>query len=89
MPPKDEPKQDPHAEVGRKLFAAILSAQLRIRSVDYTLRCYVPEAINACWGELGWKLQCDLAASVSRQLREAHERERGIHLVVDNTDLPF
>ncbi len=91
MPPKDERNPTSHNEVGRKLLAAVLSEQLRIRSVDYTLRYYVPETVDPYWCELGWKLQCELAESAGCRLQEAVQRQRRkqIHLVVDNTNLPF
>src|SRR5208283_1636941 len=53
--PVDDPQNDPHREVGRCLFAAILSCQFGI--LEYTLRNYVPEQVDPSWGQLGWSLQ--------------------------------
>jgi len=54
--PVDDPQNDPHREVGRRLLAAILSCQFGI-GLEYTLRNYVPEQVDPSWGQLGWSLQ--------------------------------
>ncbi len=42
--------------MGRRLLAALLSCQLRLASVDYTLRTYVTGPIDPSWGELAEQL---------------------------------
>jgi hypothetical protein len=77
-----QPKpKDAHREIGRKLFASVLSEQLGLRSIDYTLRNHVPEEIDPWWGELGWKLQGAMAQSVVRRPKPAVEQNKKM----DNT----
>jgi hypothetical protein len=76
---------DPHPynDLGRRIFAAVLSYHLRLRSLDYTLRAHTPEIVAHFWGELGEQL-----------LRREQERVMDLlfgqpggkpQLVVDNT----
>jgi hypothetical protein len=83
---------DRYRELGRKLFAAVLSERLRLRSIDYTLKNYVPDELDPSWGELGWKLLGEMTEAASRRLQQAEQqgrRRQQIHVAVDNTDLPF
>ncbi len=50
------PDPHPYYELGRRLYAALLSQLLHISSVDYTLRTYVPEEIELFWMELARSL---------------------------------
>jgi hypothetical protein len=43
-------------ELGRRLFAAVLSYELGLRGLDYTLRTYAPEVIEDFGSELGEQL---------------------------------
>jgi hypothetical protein len=86
MEPKDEKHtpapadDDPYRDVGRRLFAAIMSAQLNLKSIDRTLKLYVPERLDRSWGELGWKLQRSMNSSAIERIRAEADRQN-IHLV--------
>ncbi len=54
---------DPYNELGRRLFAAVLSCELGLRGMDYTLREYVPEVVEPCW--------CELAEDLMRHRQES------------------
>ena len=44
-------------ELGRRLLAALMSYQLRLKSIDYTMKTYVAnQEIDTSWGELAWIL---------------------------------
>ena len=43
-------------EIGRRILAAVLSYQLRLRGLDYTLRQHVPEVVDPFWCEIGEQL---------------------------------
>jgi hypothetical protein len=44
-------------ELGRRLLAALMSYQLNLNSIDYTMKMYVSkQKIDPSWGELGWAL---------------------------------
>jgi hypothetical protein len=62
-------------EVGRRLYAAILSCQLRLQSLDYTLKNHVPEELDPSWGELGWELQRGMASGIADLLRGIKKEE--------------
>jgi anti-anti-sigma regulatory factor len=81
-----EPQEAWRNEIGRRLYAAIISCQMRLKSVDYALKNYTPQLVDPAWGELGEKLQRQLQEAVSERLRRNTSK---IHLVVDNTELPF
>jgi hypothetical protein len=38
-------------------FAALMSYQLNLKSIDYTMKNYISQqAVDPSWGELGWTL---------------------------------
>ena len=50
-PGKDEAKD----ELGRRILAALMSYQLHLKSVDYTMKTYLSgKEVDSSWGELGW-----------------------------------
>ena len=52
-----ETDREAKAEVGRRIFAALMSYQLNLKSVDYTMKTYVSnQRLDPSWGELGWAL---------------------------------
>ena len=79
-------EREPHPchDLGRRLFAAVLSYELRLRGLDYTLREYVPENVDRFW--------CDLAEDLLRQRQESAMEflfgppDGKPQLVVDNTN---
>ncbi|HEX8990689.1 MAG TPA: hypothetical protein VF784_03335 [Anaerolineales bacterium] len=52
-----------HRDVGRRLYAAILSAKYQI-GMDFALEHYVPEELDDGWGDLGAVLQSALNRNV-------------------------
>lgn len=47
--------QEAKAELGRRILAALMSYQLHLKSVDYTMKTYLSDkAVDPSWGELGW-----------------------------------
>jgi hypothetical protein len=46
----------PYNELGRRLFAAVVSYELGLRGLDYTLREYAPESVDDFWSDLGEQL---------------------------------
>ncbi len=57
----------PHRDVGRKLYAAMLSAEYQI-SMDFALQHYTPEELDEAWGEIGAMLQAALNRRVIEQM---------------------
>ena len=52
-----EANQEAKAELGRRIFAALMSYQLNLKSVDYTMKTYLSNReVDPSWGELGWAL---------------------------------
>ena|GEM_PF-6428016 len=52
-----EADREAKAELGRRIFAALMSYQLNLKSVDYTMKTYVSnQQLDPSWGELGWAL---------------------------------
>ena len=52
-----EANQKAKAELGRRILAALMSHQLNLKSVDYTMKTYLSsQEPNPSWGELGWAL---------------------------------
>ncbi len=67
MKKKDEQQESQdsanlYREVGRRLYAAVISCQLRV-GLDYALKHYTPANLHPSWGELGWSLQRHLVES--------------------------
>jgi hypothetical protein len=58
----------PFNESGRRLLAALMSCQLRLASLDYTLKNYVPEVVNPYWADLAAQLLREMAESIGRQI---------------------
>jgi hypothetical protein len=56
-----------HRDVGRRLYAAVLSAQYQI-GMDYALEHYVPEELDEGWGDLGAMLQAGLNQRIIEQM---------------------
>jgi hypothetical protein len=49
--------QEAKAELGRRILAALMSYQLHLKSVDYTIKTYLSDKeVDPSWGELGWTL---------------------------------
>jgi hypothetical protein len=49
--------QEAKAELGRRILAALMSYQLHLKSVDYTMKTYLSDKeVDPSWGELGWAL---------------------------------
>ena len=49
--------RDSKDDLGRRLLAALMSYQLRLKSIDYTMKNYVGKnEIDPSWGELAWAL---------------------------------
>ena len=49
--------QEAKAELGRRILAALMSYQLHLKSVDYTMKTYLyDKKVDPSWGELGWTL---------------------------------
>jgi hypothetical protein len=49
--------QEAKAELGRRILAALMSYQLHLKSVDYTMKTYLSDKeVDPSWGELGWTL---------------------------------
>ena len=49
--------QEAKAELGRRILAALMSYQLHLKSVDYTMKTYLSDKeVDPSWGELGWVL---------------------------------
>ena len=47
--------QEAKDELGRRLLAALMSYQLHLKSIDYTMRTYISQQeVDPSWGELGW-----------------------------------
>jgi hypothetical protein len=54
---KREANQEAKAELGRRILAALMSYQLHLKSVDYTMKTYLSnQEVDSSWGELGWAL---------------------------------
>jgi hypothetical protein len=52
-----EGNQEAKAELGRRILAALMSYQLDLKSVDYTMKTYLSDKeVESSWGELGWAL---------------------------------
>lgn len=50
-----EADREAKAELGRRIFAALMSYQLNLKSVDYTMKTYISnQQVDPSWGELGW-----------------------------------
>ena len=44
-------------ELGRRVLAALMSYQLNLKSIDYTMKTYISQQeVDPSWGELGWTL---------------------------------
>ena len=43
-------------ELGRRILAAVLSYQMRLRSLDYTLRTHIPKIVDPSWARMGQAL---------------------------------
>lgn len=44
-------------DLGRRLLAALMSYQLGVKSIDYTLKTYISQQeVDPSWGGLGWTL---------------------------------
>jgi hypothetical protein len=56
-----------HRDVGRRLYAAVLSAHYQM-GMDYALEHYVPEELDAGWGDLGAILLSALNTRVVEQM---------------------
>jgi hypothetical protein len=49
--------QETKDELGRRLLAALMSYQLHLKSIDYTMKTYISQQeVDPSWGELGWTL---------------------------------
>jgi hypothetical protein len=49
--------QEAKAELGRRILAALMSYQLHLKSVDYTMKTYLSDKeVDPSWGDLGWTL---------------------------------
>ena len=52
-----EADREAKAELERSTFAALMSYQLNLKSVDYTMKTYIAnQQVDPSWGELGWAL---------------------------------
>jgi hypothetical protein len=52
-----EADREAKTELGRRIFAALMSYQLNLKSVDYTMKTYISnQQVDPSWGELGWAL---------------------------------
>ena len=52
-----EADREAKAELGRRIFAALMSYQLNLKSVDYTMKTYISNRqVDPSWGELAWAL---------------------------------
>jgi hypothetical protein len=60
-------------ELGRRLCAAVISYQMGIQSIDYTLKCHVPKEIDSSWGELAAALQIATAVAMDKYTRRENE----------------
>ena len=74
-PGKDEAKD----ELGRRILAALMSYQLHLKSVDYTMKTYLSgKEVDSSWGELGWGPSrdddCRLGRADSRTCLEKLDR---------------
>ena len=50
-------REEAKDELARRLLAALMSYQLRIKSIDYTMKTYIAgQEVDPSWGELGWIL---------------------------------
>lgn len=56
-----------HREIGRRLYAAVLSAEYQI-GMDFALEHYVPEELDEGWGDLGAMLQAALNRNIIAQM---------------------
>ncbi len=49
--------QEAKAELGCRILAALMSYQLHLKSLDYTMKTYLSDKeVDPSWGELGWAL---------------------------------
>jgi hypothetical protein len=54
---QDDPNKEAKDELGRRLLAALMSYQLNVKSIDYTMKTYISQReVDPSWGELGWTL---------------------------------
>jgi hypothetical protein len=67
-----------HREVGRRIYAAVISCQLGI-SLANAMKNYVPDELDESWGELGWALQCKLHQAVMDQLTRRLQEDAPPH----------
>ncbi len=74
---KSHPKQSPepatlspYNELGRRILAALVSTQLRLSSVDYTLKKHIPAVVNPCWAIIGRDLLEAMGNSLSEKIEE-------------------
>jgi hypothetical protein len=58
---------DEDDDIGRRLYAAVVSAQLGV-TMDYAYEYYVPEEVQEGWCELGRILQSGLAENTIEML---------------------
>jgi len=74
---------DPYRDVGRRLFAAVVSAQLGPKSIDYALKKHTTARLHPSWGRLSLRLQRNMQATIAKRIFGATSKpERdGIHLV--------
>ena len=63
-----ETNQEAKDELGRRILAALMSYQLDLKSIDYTLKTYVSDKeVDPSWGELGWTLLEMMNAGAAEQ----------------------
>ena len=66
-----EADREAKAELGRRIFAALMSYQLNLKSVDYTMKTYISnQQVDPSWGELGWAL----LEMMAQRVRDAENR---------------
>jgi hypothetical protein len=54
---ESEANHEAKDELGRRILAALMSYQLNLKSVDYTMKTYLSnQNVDPSWGELGWAL---------------------------------
>lgn len=60
-------------ELGRRLFAAVISYQMGIKSIDYTLKNHVPKEIDPSWDVVASALQSAMAVAMDNYTRRENE----------------
>ncbi len=67
-PSPDPATVSPYNELGRRILAALVSTQMRLSSVDYTLKTHIPKVVNPCWAIIGQDLLEAMGSAINDQI---------------------